>query len=242
MTCELVTSPEVVATSVAEGEETSLSVRLTSADGDPEQRFVILSRVDWIEYDLGNNQSQTGLQQVLQLTLSAADLEIGRYSTTLRVSWPRKGGGSCSKNVPVTLNVTVKPGAVTAPARDPRAGAVLAFMADLIKSGWTQGAPARDAQGNRLEDPSNTSAVSWCLTGALTKACSHATENGKTLIDGGQYLVPALQLAAGGVSDLSVWNDHPLTTQTKVVSVVEAAKNQVVVLAGRQNQIDQARP
>lgn len=48
--------------------------------------------------------------------------------------------------------------------------AILRMAKHLINRGWCQGASARDEDGEKLDYATHDNAVTWCATGALSKA------------------------------------------------------------------------
>ena len=82
---------------------------------------------------------------------------------------------------------------------------------DYVRSGWTQGARARDIHGMTVLAVS-PDAVSWCLTGALS-ASDLVTE---------RDLFRMRRECRGLVGDgLTDWNDDPGRTQAEVVELLE---------------------
>ena len=87
--------------------------------------------------------------------------------------------------------------------------------ADVVEKGWTQGAFARDEQGN-IRASKHRRAVSWCLSGALF------------LVFNPQFGLRSYKKIRNylGISpSLSVWNDDLYRTQKEVVKLLrETAK------------------
>ena len=86
--------------------------------------------------------------------------------------------------------------------------------ADLVEKGWTQHASARDKHGNSCQ-VNSTSAVSWCVTGALNLAAWYIPASSLKEIRNYIYY-------SRGMLD---WNDDPNRTKEHVVKLLrEAAK------------------
>jgi hypothetical protein len=123
---------------------------------------------------------------------------------------------------------------------DSRAVAIIQTATQLIESGWTQGALARDVLGNSIS-PNDTKAISWCLTGAIEKAKKLHSQNGMIQIDQGSFLYPAISLAAGGVLNLAEWNDAPLTTKSKVLLALKNARGRLIRLEAEYQKMKSAQ-
>jgi len=93
---------------------------------------------------------------------------------------------------------------------------------DLVRSGWSQHADARTAEGVEVQ-PWQEAAVAWSLLGALVAALEERTEHGRDLpLD---QLAAALNELAERIDDdsLANWNDRPARTQDDVINTLEAA-------------------
>jgi len=84
----------------------------------------------------------------------------------------------------------------------------------LIANGWTQGCPARDANGTDVNslDPS---AVSFCIYGACYRASQSRSDDVYRLTGS------VLQKLCTGAP--SVWNDAPERTQSEVLALFDRA-------------------
>ena len=92
----------------------------------------------------------------------------------------------------------------------------------LVRSGWTQHADARSAEGVAVQ-PWRETAVAWSLLGALVAALEERSDDGRELpLDD---LAAALGELAKLVDDdsLANWNDAPARTQRDVVDTLQAA-------------------
>ena len=92
---------------------------------------------------------------------------------------------------------------------------------DLVRSGWTQNADARAADGGeRL--PWQEDAVEWSLLGALVAALEERHADDDVPL---QELAEALHELARFVDQdsLADWNDDVLRTQDEVAGVLDAA-------------------
>jgi hypothetical protein len=95
---------------------------------------------------------------------------------------------------------------------------------ELVRSGWSQHADARTAEGTEVR-PWRESAAAWSLLGALVAVLEERSEGGRDLpID---HLAAALNELAKFIDDdsLANWNDEPSRTQHDVANALEAAAN-----------------
>jgi hypothetical protein len=93
---------------------------------------------------------------------------------------------------------------------------------DLVRSGWSQHADARTAEGTEVR-PWQETAVAWSLVGALVAALEERSDRGRELpLD---HLAAALNELADFVDDdsLTNWNDEASRTQHEVAGALEAA-------------------
>jgi hypothetical protein len=161
----------------------------------------------------------------LTLLINPANSPPGKYFSKIKLAWPNKDGSFCQGEYTVILGVITPNSTVKVPSIDPRGSSVLTYALDLVKSGWEQGASARDINNNPLKDPKDPLAVKWCLTGAIEVAKDYHSDKGRYLISQGEFIIPTLQIAAGGVTDLSKWNDSPNTTREDVIEALLNARN-----------------
>ena len=97
--------------------------------------------------------------------------------------------------------------------------AVLENGRGLVAQGWTQGASARDREGQAVH-PLSADARSWSILGAIV--CGDQTHQGRVPID---RLADAVMLVAGGLDTASLndWNDKPGRTQADALAAFDAA-------------------
>jgi hypothetical protein len=105
---------------------------------------------------------------------------------------------------------------------DPGSVELLQRACDLVRSGWSQHADARSAEGVEAE-PWQETAVAWSLLGALVAALEERSDRGCDLPL--EDLAAALNELAERVDDdsLTNWNDEPGRTHDDVVETLEAA-------------------
>lgn len=80
---------------------------------------------------------------------------------------------------------------------------------------WTQGANARDANGNKCE-PEEPQAVCWCLVGAVTRVVSERIED--------RFHHPRVRnqlYCKTKLGNIPTWNDHEERQFRDVVAVLE---------------------
>lgn len=102
---------------------------------------------------------------------------------------------------------------------------------DLVRSGWTQHADARSAEGVEVQ-PWQKAAVAWSLLGALVAALEERAEHGRDLpLD---HLAAALKELADRIDDdsLASWNDEPSRTHEDVIDMLEAAATSAAAKLG----------
>ena len=95
---------------------------------------------------------------------------------------------------------------------------------ELVRSGWSQHADARSAEGTEVQPWSETAAA-WSLLGALVAALEERSDHGRDLpLD---HLAAALNELATFIDDESLekWNDEPSRTQDDVINAFDAAAN-----------------
>lgn len=93
----------------------------------------------------------------------------------------------------------------------------------LSKPGtWTQGSSAKNGIG-RVVNPGDTTAVCWCLTGAVMKTCPEWSARRYVW----RYLKEALtgNRLSGFMDGVSLvdWNDRPTRTQAEVLDLLDSA-------------------
>jgi hypothetical protein len=96
-----------------------------------------------------------------------------------------------------------------------RAQAVLHEARNLVRRGWSQGAAARDAQGNPV-DATDPSARSWSLAGALEAAAAMESKAGMSEQDemrAGLMAAAALAAATGQRGARRDEEDAPRTSR-----------------------------
>jgi hypothetical protein len=102
---------------------------------------------------------------------------------------------------------------------------------DLVRSGWSQHADARSAEGVAVR-PWQEAAVAWSLLGALVAALEERADRGRDLpLD---QLATALNELAKHIEDdsLANWNDEPARTHADVVNTLEAAATSAAAKLG----------
>jgi hypothetical protein len=102
---------------------------------------------------------------------------------------------------------------------------------DLVRSGWTQHADARSADGVEVQ-PWQETAVSWSLLGALVAALEERADRGHELpLD---HLAAALNELAERIDEdsLTNWNDEPARTRDDVIDTLEAAATSAAAKLG----------
>ena len=95
---------------------------------------------------------------------------------------------------------------------------------ERVRSGWSQHADARSANGAEVQ-PWQETAVAWSLLGALVAALEKRSDHGRDLpLD---HLAAALNELANVIDDdsLTTWNDDPVRTQHDAINALEAAAN-----------------
>jgi hypothetical protein len=95
---------------------------------------------------------------------------------------------------------------------------------ELVRSGWSQHADARTAEGAEAQ-PWQETAAAWSLLGSLVAALEERSDGGRELpLD---HLAAALNELAKFVDDdsLANWNDEPSRTRDEVAGALEAAAN-----------------
>jgi hypothetical protein len=90
---------------------------------------------------------------------------------------------------------------------------------DLVACAWTQGADARDRDGQAVH-PWGSEASSWSVLGAII--CGDETRQGRVPIE---RLAQAAVLLAGSLNTQSLvdWNNTPGRTQAEAISAFDAA-------------------
>lgn len=96
---------------------------------------------------------------------------------------------------------------------------VLEGAADLIASGWTKEALARNAEGKTVE-PEDDDATCWCLMGATDRA---AADGGSPWQVAYQARDIFRQSMGGELFCIPDWNDAPERTQDEVVAKLREA-------------------
>ena len=93
---------------------------------------------------------------------------------------------------------------------------------DLVRSGWSQHAVARSAEGVEVQ-PWQDAAAAWSLLGALVAALEGRADHGRDLPL--EQLAAALNELAERIDDdsLTNWNDEPARTHDDVTNTLEAA-------------------
>jgi hypothetical protein len=95
---------------------------------------------------------------------------------------------------------------------------------ELVRSGWSQHADARSADGVEVQ-PWRDTATAWSLLGALVAALEERSDHGRDIPL--EHLAAALNELATLIDDdsLTTWNDEPSRTQDDVIDTLEAAIN-----------------
>ena len=93
---------------------------------------------------------------------------------------------------------------------------------ELVRSGWSQHADARSADGDEVK-PWQEAAVAWSLLGALVAALEEQADHGRELPL--EHLAAALNELADRIDDdsLANWNDEPTRTRDDVIDALDAA-------------------
>jgi hypothetical protein len=102
---------------------------------------------------------------------------------------------------------------------------------DLVRSGWSQHADARSAEGVEVQ-PWHETAVAWSLLGALVAALEERADRGRDLpLD---HLAAALNELAENIDDdsLANWNDEPTRTRDDVINTLESAATSAAAKLG----------
>jgi hypothetical protein len=114
---------------------------------------------------------------------------------------------------------------------DRRSVDLLHRACELVRSGWSQHADARSADGLEVQ-PWQETAVCWSLLGALVAALEELADGRRELpLEG---LAAALDALALFVDDdsLTSWNDDRLRSQRDVVTALEAAERSAAARLG----------
>lgn len=88
-------------------------------------------------------------------------------------------------------------------------------MRELLAKGWTQGAWARDENGNPVSELS-PAARSFCILGARYRVCQDTS--GKIKLDA--IFIAAVEF---NLSSIKSWNDDPKRTQPEVLAFIDRA-------------------
>jgi hypothetical protein len=102
---------------------------------------------------------------------------------------------------------------------------------ELVRSGWSQHADARSAEGVEVQ-PWQETAAAWSLLGALVAALEERADHGRDLpLD---QLAAALNELAKCIEDdsLTNWNDEPARTHDDVIKTLEAAATSAAAKLG----------
>ena len=90
-------------------------------------------------------------------------------------------------------------------------------VAAILERGWCQGVYARDSRGHEVA-PSDPSATSWCLRGAIVKAYGETTDASVN------YRMMLLDLCDDFKRcSITTWNDTPSRTKAEVVALAKRA-------------------
>jgi hypothetical protein len=102
---------------------------------------------------------------------------------------------------------------------------------DLVRSGWSQHADARSAEGVEVQ-PWQDAAVAWSLLGALVAAVEERADHRRDLPL--NHLAAALNELAERIDDdsLTNWNDKPSRTHDEVIKALEAAATSAAAKLG----------
>lgn len=105
---------------------------------------------------------------------------------------------------------------------DTQAVDLLLRACDLVRSGWSQHADARSADGVEVQ-PWDAAASAWSLLGALVAALEYESDHGRELPL--EELAAALDELADFIDEdsLTGWNDRPWRTQEEVAAALGAA-------------------
>ncbi len=82
-----------------------------------------------------------------------------------------------------------------------------------IAKGWCQGRSALDSEG-KFVFAESTSAIQWCLIGALRVAYNESREQ--------SYKVIKKLEVKLGYPGLSIWNDDPKRTKAEVIALLQS--------------------
>lgn len=111
---------------------------------------------------------------------------------------------------------------------------ILTEVAQLLKMGWCQGVSAKNSQGFAVI-PSDPTARSWCLLGALERAVVaygqahpyHRLPILTSLIDLLAMPIPA-HMTCEPIRSVPLWNDLPERTHAEVLAHVERVRASLV--------------
>lgn len=109
------------------------------------------------------------------------------------------------------------------------ASQILSRAQDLVKTGWTQGALARDKNGQYTSEYS-LEACSFCTLGAYFRAARELSVQDVEVMQRVRVLAwssleTAINEFPGGRGNISSFNDNPIRTVEQVIAVFEKAKS-----------------
>lgn len=96
---------------------------------------------------------------------------------------------------------------------------ILEIARQLIASGWTQGAYARDESGKEISDYFRERPAYYCVTGAILVA----DKSGDSMVAAFAFLHASLPPSNEVCYSLPSYNDNPNTTQADVVALYDRA-------------------
>lgn len=103
---------------------------------------------------------------------------------------------------------------------------ILEDALETVKSGWTQGANARDANWN-LVPPTDESACRWCLIGSVYRSVGYSSyspnRDCELQLKDSTRVFSLLEGIIGRELVLSSWNDDVDRTQADVLNLLNEA-------------------
>ena len=103
--------------------------------------------------------------------------------------------------------------------------------ADMVESGWTQNAYARDSQ-EKPTYPCRNNAESWCLSGALIAAVYNLRGGVYYSSDDAEKAFKLSEDLGLPCGDTAEWNDNPDRTKEQVVDLLRDAATQSLLSEG----------
>ena len=194
--------------------------------GNNQSLVQVLDTPPWLSLEsTGLNQNPSGYQKYLNLQFDSSRGVLGPNRAIFTLLF-LANGVVYRERIPAEMVVVESDFVAEEPYRVSQASAVLSYMYDLILQGWTQGAPSRDLAGERVENPRDTVALEWCLSGALEKAKDYHTQHGKFPLLNAKAMEVAFGLEIDGQS-LDKWNDAPGRDQFQVLALIQRVQTKL---------------